>query len=152
MALIPATLHTGLLRMFRLNAAANGAQGASDFARAYFAYAAPAMSAYGPFIPTGTEQLRLESILRASILPIGAPLLIAQAWGSGLQAFWTGAVFGTGAATALPGAAAVVGALNGVLSSNRNTAEVAAARMASAIDIATRTLVIGGPGGPVPVF
>jgi len=153
MPLDPTTLSSQFLRQFR-SARISGRQDvARSLAQTYLQYALTASSVYGPFVPTGTEQPRLEAILAAALVPsVGAATAVAVAWGTGIQAFWVGAVFGVGVGSAVPGAPVMVGGLTSLLANPLNTAETAAAAMASLIDAGTRTLLIAGPGGPVPVI
>jgi hypothetical protein len=153
MPLLPNTLVDGFVRQFRVARVAGAQDAAQKFAQTYFDYAVTAASAYGPFIPNGTERPRLESMLAAAFsVPIGAAPVVAAAWGTGIQMFWVGAIFGAGAGSVVPGIAAIVGGLSAVLSNPLNTPESAAAAMASVIDTGTRTLLIAGPSGPVPVI
>lgn len=152
MPLNPTTLAEQFLRQFHSARISGRLDVARALADTYSQYALTASSAYGLFVPTGTEKLRLESILAAALVPsAGAATAVAVAWGTGIQAFWTGAVFGTGVGSVVPGVPVMVGSLTALLTNPLNTAESAAATMASLIDAGTRTLLIVGPGGPVPV-
>lgn len=153
MPLFPNILVDGFLRQFRTARVAGAQDAAQKFAQTYFDYAATAASAYGPFIPNGSEKPRLEAMLAAAFsIPVGAAPVVASAWGSGIQLFWVGAIFTAGTGSAVPGVPAIVGGLSAALSNPFNTPETAAALMASAIDAGTRTLLIAGPSGPVPVI
>ncbi len=153
MPLLPNTLISGFTQQFRAARVTGAQDAAQKFAQIYFDYAVTAASAYGPFIPNGTEKPRLEALLAAAFsIPVGAAPVVASAWGAGIQLFWVGAIFGAGAGSAVPGVPAIIGGLSGALSNPLNTPESAAALMASAIDTGTRTLLIAGPSGPVPVL
>jgi predicted membrane-bound mannosyltransferase len=152
MALVAEALKAELLRAFQMLKVSRAPQAAQLFAAAYFTYAVTASSFYGPFVPTGTEQPRLRGMLQAALsAPMGSALACAQAWGTGIQLFWVGAVFGTGVATVLTGLPLLVGGVAGVLSNSRNETSTAAQLLATVIDAGTRTLLIGGGSGPVPV-
>lgn len=152
MPLVSAILQDGFLRQFRAARVSGGALTAQAFAQTYFSYAVAAGCAYGPFVPTGTEQPRLAAALGGAFAsPGGSAALVGAAWGAGLSLFWAGALFGLGAATGLPGVPPMIGQVIAALSNPQNTAEAAAVALATALDVGTRTLVIGGPSGPVPV-
>lgn len=153
MPLLPNTLISQFTQQFRAARVTGARDTARQFAQTYFDYALTAASAYGPFVPTGSEKPRLEALLVAAFsIPVGAAPVVAAAWGAGIQLFWVGAVFGTGVGSSVPGVPAIIGGVSAALSNPLNTSESAAALMASAIDIGTRTLLIAGPSGPVPVI
>ena len=131
----------------------NAALSAQRFAKAYADYAAGAVAgSYGPVVLTGTERPRLEALLRAALTaPVGAAPVLATAWATGLQLFWTGAVFGPAAATAVAGVPAVIGGLTALYLNLASTKAAAAAGTATVLDVATRTVIVVGPSGPQPV-
>lgn len=154
MALLPATMQQAFDRLFRIERPRFAGLAAQRLAAIYADYAQAATAGvYGLVVLTGTERPRLESALRAALaLPQGSALSLALAWTGGLSVFWAGAAFvGGGAATVVAGAPLLTGALAGLFSNPLNTESVSAAGLATALDVATRTLVVGGPSGPQPV-
>ena len=135
---------------------------AKKMASIYDQYAQLAMA--GPSLPafTGLEKGRLESLLLAALaVPlVGAPPLIAAAWANGMLAYWNtppvpfvGPAV-AGAVTLAVGCLSAIAPLTVVFSNPFNTPESAAVQIASALDIATRTVIVTiapPPGTIVPL-
>lgn len=136
-------------------------EAAEVMATAYVAYTATALFGAGLPIFTGAE----KDVLKATILAVLNPALmnpagLAGAWAAGITAFWSAppiVVAGPapGTVTACPGAAGLLASLTAVCVVPGQPAAVAAAGMALAIDIATKTtfatLTVGGVPTPTPI-
>lgn len=129
-------------------------EAAGKQAAAYGRYATGALAGVVPWVPTGTEEARLQGALLVGMVPGGNPALLAASWAQGLAAFWLlpPAIFGPGVATAFGGAPLVVGGLTPLFSNPLNPASISALTMASILDAATRTVIVTLPVvGPVPL-
>lgn len=127
------------------------AQAACDQLAGYYqAYAATGQAGGVPPVFTGTEQARFSAALAAAFTvtpPSGSPASAAAAFVAAVTAFWLTppVVFGAGAVTAFPGAGALQAALV-ALFSTFNDAATAASGLATALDVATKTItVVIGP-------
>lgn len=153
MALVPLLLVQGFASVFAAPARSSE-QAADQMAGVYARYARGATAGALPWVPTGAEQQRLRAALAAATVPMGTPQMLAQAWASGLAAFWLAppVPFPPGVASAFPGQPALVGALSSLFSNPRNQVTTAAAGLGSALDAATRTILVQVPVvGPVPL-
>lgn len=153
MALQPAVLRAELTRIFSVSSG-SPAEAAAKLAAAYGRYAQTATAGVVPWVPTGLEERRLRGVLVVSLGPTGSAPVVARAWAQGVTAFWFAppVVFGVGAVTAVPGAALLLPTLTALFLSPRNSVVSAAASLASALDAATRTVLVTlPPAGPVPL-
>lgn len=153
MPLLPTVLCQDLARALSTSAPSHGAA-AAKLAAAYARYAAGATAGAFPWVPTGQEEARLRRALAAALGPSGAPPIVGAAWVLGLTQFWLlpPVPFAPGLVTAMPGAVALAPAITTALLNPRNTSGAAAASLASALDAATRTVLVTiPPSGPVPL-
>ena len=159
MPLLYPALYQPLVGLFKTGTPVS-ALAAQQWAQAYVIYTSTAL--FGPNVPifTGAEQAAFQAALLPVFVPVGTAASVAAAIQSAVLAFWSSppiAVAGpaqAGVVTAVPGAASLGAALTGILSNPLNTAETAAAQIATAIDIATRTAiatVAPPPGTVVPI-
>jgi len=131
-----------------------GAAKAQEWARAYTTYAATAQAAALFPVFVGVEGQALAGHLtRVMTNPNGTAAQFASAFASGIEAFWllppvvfTGG--GAGAVSLFPGKSALVGLLTSVFSSFTDQTAAKAAEVASALDTATRTVIVAF--GPPP--
>ena len=148
MALIQPVLAGRLTQIFG-QPSDNAAAKAQEWASAYQTYAASAMA--GVLLPvfTGTE---MPSFL-AQILPVfnnpkSTSVQFANALASAVESFWFlppvpfTLVPAVGAVTAFPGKAGLVGQLTGILSNQYQQAVQPAQDIATALDVATRTVIV----------
>jgi hypothetical protein len=162
MALNPSTLQSGFLQLFTTNKPQTPQQAAEMMASIYDSYAQTAMA--GPALPIfpGTGKLALQNLLLPAIATplVSVPPLLAAAWGAGLLAYWNAppvpfvgpAVAGAVAVAA--GVSLCIPLLTACYVNPANTAQSAAAQMASALDAATRTVIVAivpPPGTTVPL-
>lgn len=121
--------------------ASDAADGMSD---AYYDYASDATAGGGKVAIPGANKSALAAALLAAIgaPAAGSPVSISGAWASGVAAFWIGVpVTGaqSGATVACPGAASLLASLTAIFANVANTADKAAAGVAAALDVATKT-------------
>ena len=158
MALIKSSLESALVVALSASPASSIAA-AKGMADAYATYAGAAMAGVTLPVFTGLEKNALMSQLIAAIaVPlVGSPATLATAWSSGVSAFWlTPPVVFVG-----PGLAGTVSGFTGqsALQSSLQTAFLmltnsisqTAALMASALDVATKTVqaTIAPPPGTI---
>lgn len=125
-------------------------------AAAYFEYASGGM--FGASVPTlAGRDTALAATLGTSLVLPGLPATHAAAWGAGLAAFWAAVpVAGAQAGATVPpaGGAALVAALTVLFANPANTADTAAAGLATALDVCTKTVVANvapPPGTVLPI-
>jgi hypothetical protein len=148
MALVPTIIEEGFASMIATKpaTAADAATQLSDF---YNTYALTGQAALSPPTLTSTEKLRFAAALLAvySAPDSGTPALAAAGFVAAVTSFWMTppVVFGPGLVTAFPGAPALQAALVALFSAT-NDADVAALGLATALDVATKTItVVVGP-------
>jgi len=142
------------------NPSDQGAAKAQEWARAYNTYALTAQA--GALLPTfvGIEAQALAGQLAGVMTnPNGTAVQFANAFANGIEAFWllppvpfAGA--GVGAVSLFPGKGALVGQLTSVFSSFTDQTAAKAAEIASALDVATRTVIVAfapPPGATAPL-
>jgi hypothetical protein len=139
-----------------------GALAAKKLALEYDKYCKTAMAPPALPIFTGVEAMSLEGPLAAVFSGGTGPApAVAQAWATGIQAYWLappvmfvgGPV--SGVATAMPGAPASIAPITAALTNLGNTEETFAQQLATALDIATKTVLVTfatppPPAGPPP--
>lgn len=161
MPLVVSTLASELKTIFE-SMPTDGALAASKLAGAYDKYCKAALAGGIPPVFTGAEKPALEGFL-AGVLASGAgsAAQVAQAWSTGIQAYWVAPPVPfmappiAGVVTAMPGAASAVSTITGVLSNMANTEDSAAQGLAAALDVATKTVLVTfttppPPAGPPP--
>lgn len=148
MPLIPATLTASLAAVLG-GPSLSGAQKAQEFGTAYQTYALTATAGVLLPIYVGIE----GRAMAARLTPVlgtqqQSPYEFARALAGGVEAFWLlppvpflGGV-AAGSVTAFIGKAALVAAVAGILSSPTLRHEPVAAQLASALDVATRTVTV----------
>lgn len=148
MALVQAALAGRLIGIFS-QPGDNAAAKAAEWASAYNSYALPAMA--GVLLPTflGIEQAAfLANILPVFNNPNSTSAQFANALASAVEAFWLlpPVLFAgpavAGAVTSFPGKAPLVAQLIGILSNQYQQAAQPAQQIASALDVATRTVIV----------
>lgn len=148
MALVQAALAGRLTGIFG-QPGNNAAAKAAEWASAYNAYALPAMA--GVLLPTfvGVEQAAfLGNIAPVFNNPNGTVAQFANALASAVEAFWLlpPVLFAgpavAGAVTAFPGKGALVAQLIGILSNQYQDVGTPAQQIATALDTATRTVIV----------
>jgi hypothetical protein len=146
MPLIQATLQNALEAIFIAKPPSAQAV-AQQMATAYQAYAQTGL--FGASIPaiTPVSVAGLQNALLAAISnpKVGTAVQIAQAWSTGLLAFWltppvlvTGVQVGT--VTLVPGAALIVAPLTGIFQNLKATEAIAAQAISSILHTATLTV------------
>lgn len=123
---------------------------AQKFAKAYDDYAKGAMAIPASPVFTGSEKTLLESAVKpALITPFsGAPPIIAAAITAGYVSYWSAPPVNfacplyAGMVVAPAGAAALLPALTAVFLNTQNTEDSAAQQIASALDAATRLVMV----------
>jgi hypothetical protein len=160
MPLIPATLIAGFTELFQ-GPPIGPMAAAFQMANTYALYAQTGI--FGPTLPvfTGLERVSLATMLgQAMSVPGPAPPAFGASWALGLTNFWLAppiivAGGGTGAVVSILGTTSLAGALDALVAIPFNPAPQAAAFLATALDIATRTciaaVVIPPSPSPVPV-
>lgn len=147
MALIVNSLSSRLIQIFG-NPSDNAVQKAQEISNAYHLYASTAQA--GPLLPvfTGTESQKFLS----KILPIftnthGNSSQFSNALAGAVEAFWlippvifSGA--GAGVVTSFTGKGLLISTLNSIFSSTYDKHEMVAVQIATAIDIATKTILV----------
>lgn len=136
---------------------------AQKMAAAYDNYCKAGIAGGIPPLFTGAEVKRLEGILLGAIAsPVGGgPPVIAAAWSAGIQSYWLTPPVPflappiAGVTTAMPGAGAAIAVLSAGFLNVLNTEATIAQIMATALDIATRTVLVTfatppPPAGPPP--
>lgn len=127
----------------------NAAAKAAEWASAYNSYALPAMA--GVLLPTflGIEQAAfLSSILPAFNNQNGTPAQFANALASAVEAFWLlppvlfAGPLVAGVVTGFPGKPILIAQLIGVFSTQYQDAASPAQQIATALDIATKTVIV----------
>jgi hypothetical protein len=149
MALVVTVLSRGIEGAFRAKLP-TGAQVGALLGSVYGIYAQGAQAGVALPVLTGTEATRFGQILGAAISdPLtGSAPKIAQAFADALTAFWTlpPVIFtdgvNAGPVPAVLGAQAMVGTLTATFSNLANTEATAAQQIASALDVATRSIVV----------
>jgi hypothetical protein len=156
MALVPSTLQSALTRLFR-RPPINSNDVARQTASAYASYAATASAGLGLPTFTGLEEGSFAAAFRfATIKPkLGAPSRYAEAWALSVLGFWTlppvlffippapAPPVDTGVPAPAPGADVIFKAsLISVVSNLGNSPEAAAAGIAAAVDVYTRTFLV----------
>lgn len=148
MPLISSVLQNALLALFKSNPSASDA--AKGIAKAYSMYAMTATAGAAKANLTGLESQAMEKALSAVFASVSAatPATASMALASGVVAFWmmppvtfsgaqAGAVFQ--AATAMP---IITGQVAKTLANQNNSPETAAMELATALDMATRTVTV----------
>jgi hypothetical protein len=162
MALFPGSMVEGFTQLFTSGLPQTSQDSAQKMASIYHQYAQTATA--GPALPlfTGLETDALQALLTAALAvpQVGAPSVIAAAWGSGLVSYWNtppvlfAGVSVAGSVTVAAGCLSAIPVLTTLYLNAFNTPETAAAQMASALDIATRTVLVTlapPPGTVVPL-
>lgn len=160
MALVSSLLAANLTRVFSIPAV-NGAQKAIELSYAYQTYSATAMA--GVLLPVfvGIE----ATVMAGRIIPAmsnanGTAVQMANAIASGVESFWLlppvpfalGPV--AGVVTSFPGKGVLVGQLTSIFSTTTDQAVSVAQRVAQALDVATRTVIVTfapPPGSTAPL-
>lgn len=159
MALNPAGLNSSFQRIAK-NPGEDKNDIADRWSKAYDDYAKTAQA--GALLPqfTGTEVVRLRGIILTAIsAPVPVPAVFANAWATGIASYWLTppvpfAGAGTGTPTAFPGQATLPPALISILSAPKPESISTPAAMATAIDVATRTIIVTfapPPGSTAPL-
>ncbi len=120
-------------------------EAAIALADVYALYAAAGLFGASTVTIDGPREAALATALEVGLVepPAGSMATFCAAWGTGLGAFWTGAVVvgaQAGATNSCPGAAALGAALVAALSNPQHTKETAAAAFAAALHAATVTV------------
>lgn len=143
-----ASLYQEILAVY-LSGPPSAAVSAKKLSSAYDTYAKGAQAGIALPIFIGTEKEVMASTLLAAMNPrSGNPTSFATAWATALTSFWTTppVVFSdgvnTGPALAVPGSAALKSSLEIALANARQSAPQAAQTLATALDVATRTITI----------
>lgn len=129
---------------------ASAAAACNQLAGYYATYALGALAGVAPPVFTGTEQTRFANLLKQVLNispPVGTSAQAAGGFVAAVTSFWMTppVVFGGGVVTAFPGAPALQAALV-QLFSTFNDADAAALGLATALDVATKTVtVVIGP-------
>jgi len=161
MPLNVATLAKGLAGVFK-DQPDNGALAASKIAQEYDTYCKEAMAGAALPIFTTTEKTRMEGILAGALSSSnGQAAMVAQAFSAAIQSYWLmppvqfsgGPIMGM--VTVMPGAAAVIPAITAGLSNVQNMEDSIGQIIASALDAATKTVLVTfttppPPAGPPP--
>lgn len=149
MALVPSIIENGFKAMIETNP--SSAQDACDqLAGYYFAYAATALAGVVPPTLLPAAQTLFSANLFALLgvdPPAGTAASAAGAFVTAVTSFWMTppVVFGAGVVTAFPGAGALQAALVALFSAF-NDENTAALGLATALDVATKTVtVVIGP-------
>jgi uncharacterized protein (DUF486 family) len=163
MPLISAGLQASLFQIFTSQRQMTPRLAAQKMAKAYDNYARTAMAAASTPVITGLEAQKLEQTLYTAISNprVGMAPIIAAAWGAGVMAYWmappvpfvgpqTGMVLQ--AATVVP---IITAGLTACFSNVLSTESLSAQLMSTALDAATRTVMVTllppPPAPPVPV-
>lgn len=128
---------------------------ASAYASAYQVYAASATAGVFPWVPTGVEEVSLRSALLGGFSAKVSGATAAAGWATGLLAFWMAppVAFGVGAVTSFSGQGVLQATLSGLFSVPSGSREMVAGQLSTALDIATRTVIVTIPGiGAVPLL
>lgn len=153
MALLPPLLQSRLLEL-DLTKPPDAQDAARRLAQAYFDYASTAQAGGFPGIFTADRKQRMESTLVGALRASAPfPATFVLAWVAAYTAFWMAppVVFGPGLVTAPAGAGLLSGQLLAALVTPQPSA-LAALRIATALDLATRaTLVTLPPGNTFPL-
>lgn len=155
MPLVSKILEAGLLQVFKAQKGLSASDSAQKQAKAYADYAQMGMAGGVPPVLTGAEAKGLESKLSQVLsAPKSATAgSIALAWATGVVSFWSSppVSFGAGkvllAALALP---IITPGLTACFASIPKSPEACAAQMATALDLATKTVIILMPTPPPP--
>lgn len=153
MPLNPIVLEKGILQLLR-EPSKTTKEAAGKLARAYFDYVSSATAGGTPAAFTGLERSAMEANLASSFHPNGSPSEAAGSLSRAVGAFWMSppVVFGLGPVVSWAGATTLTATLVSSLSSPKTPAGVAAKKIASALDSATRLVMVGTPpSGPLPV-
>jgi len=136
----------------------SGAEAANKIAAEYDKYCKAGMAAPGLPVFVGTEAMSLEGPLAGALgSGNGTAASVAAAYGVGIQAYWLAppVVFvggpASGLATAMPGVGAAVSLITVALSNVQNTEDSAASQIATALDAATKTVLVTYTVPPPPL-
>lgn len=160
MPLNKATLKKDIADVFK-SQPDSGAIAAQKIAMAYDTYCKNAMAAPGMPIFTGTEAKRFEAPIAAALSAMAGPPGVAAAFTAGFMAYWMSPPVpfvggpAAGVVSAAPGGAAITGILSGALANIKNTEDLIADIIATALDTATKTVLVTyatppPPAGPPP--
>lgn len=161
MPVVMANLASGLANVFR-SQPSSGAEAAQKITAEYDLYCKPAMAAPGLPIFTGAGKSAMEGLLAGALSSnMGAAAAVAAAFSAGIQAYWLSPPVtfvggpATGVVTAMPGAASVIAPLTAAFLNLANTEDTIAQAIASALDAATKTVLVTystppPPSGPPP--
>jgi len=160
MALDAAGLANGLAAVFK-GKPSSGADAAKKIAAEYDTYCKKGQAPPGLPVFTGVEASALEGPLASAMgSPNGSAEAVAAAFAQGLKAYWLAPPVpfsggpATGVVTAMPGADAVIGPITSALKNTSNTEEAIGGSIASALDAATKTVLVTystpTPGTPPP--
>ena len=147
MALVASALATGIEGVFRARIPTS-AQVGSLLGSVYGIYAQGAQAGVALPVLTGTEAARFGQVLSAALNLMASPPTVAQAFADALQAFWlTPPVIFTdginaGPVPAILGIPALISALTSTFAALTNTEAIAAQQIASALDAATRSIIV----------
>ena len=160
MPLVSASLASGLASVFK-SQPDSGALAAQKMAAEYDKYCKAALAPPAPPIFTGAEVKALEGPLVGALASGDSQAaIVAQAWATGIQAYWlappvqfvAGPV--TGLVTAMPGAMAIVpliqAAFDGTVQA-KGDENMVAQQIASALDTATKTVLVTFTTPPPPL-
>jgi hypothetical protein len=139
----------------------SGAVAAQKIAAAYDTYCKAGQALPGLPIFTGTEAKRFEAPIAAALSAMAGASGVAAAFMAGFMAYWMSppVMFSGGPAmgvvTAAPGGAAITGVLSGALANVQNTEDLIGDMIATALDTATKTVLVTyttppPPAGPPP--
>lgn len=150
MALVVSALAAGIEGVFRARVP-TGAQVGALLGSVYAIYAQTAQAGLALPVLLGGEGVRFGEILGRAFNPqVATPQSTAAAFRDALTAFWLSApapiIFtdgvNAGPVPAVPGAAALTGTLLPVFTNLANTEASAAQQIASALDAATRSIIV----------
>lgn len=156
MPLVVSKLAADLQKIFA-SRPSNHAIAAQKIAQAYDAYCKKGLAGGVPPLLTGAEAKRFEGILVPVLISSsGTAVTVGAAFASGIQSYWlTPPVVFTappilGVVTLMPGATGAAALITAALSNLANSEASCAAQIASALDVATKT-VLATFSAPLPV-
>ena len=161
MPLVVAKLSKGLAGIFK-DQLDSGALVASKIAQEYDDYCKKGMAGAAFPLLTGSEKGLMEGTLAAALSSSnGTAAMVAQAFAMAIQTYWMAppVLFAggpvSGVVTVMPGAMSAVGPITAALMNLNNTEDTAANMIATALDVATKTVLVTfstppPPTGPPP--
>lgn len=150
-------LTQGLAAIFK-SQPGSGSEAANKIAAEYDKYCKAGMAAPGAPVFVGVEAMSLEGPLAGALgSGNGTAAAVAAAYATGIQTYWLvpPVVFiggpASGLATAMPGAGAAVPLITTALSNTQNTEDSIASQIATALDTATKTVLVTFTTPPPPL-